>query len=107
MITFDGGGQAGKGDDGPAFGAGCAVFLHDNGIPILLRQFPVICRADSAQEAEAAGSVAALRELSNAVELARGLGHNPYPPHIIAGDSANTIAYFMGEARIKAKGIQR
>lgn len=97
MITFDGGGRAGKGDEGPAFGSGCAVFLHDKGIPILLRQFPVICRAHSAQEAEAAGSVTALRELANAVELARGLGHSPCPPHIIAGDSANTIAYFMGK----------
>ena len=25
MITFDGGGQADKGDEGPAFGAGCAM----------------------------------------------------------------------------------
>ena len=50
------------------YGAGCAVFLYKAGTPQLIDQFPVICKATTAQQAEAAGSIAAYAYLKDALE---------------------------------------
>ena len=105
VVTFDGGG-GGPGEADGVFGAGCAVFIYKHGVPTLIKQCPVICQASTAQQAEAAGARAGTRIIQESLRTVHESGLRPTPPHILAGDSANTIGFFLGVSKIRASQLQ-
>ena len=108
LISFDGGGGGSKdANDDPIFVAGVVAYLYKQGESEPLLREPVICSASSSQQAEACGAVRAVQLVSKSVQAALDRNIIVTPPIVITGDSANTIAFFTGHARIKAPRLTK